>query len=169
MKGSKAVEESVFEATICNERGSGVDMTDESNDSTEGHSLAEAEEEFAEAERKRKAALLKLQLAKLEAGEDVDLGALAIHRDNPRSGVPGTGIMGGSLSVEGVIGGLGQIASSMRILGVEDETPGDAKGGPGFKFRRHAGKVRNVRLGRDGKIEQVDFEPEEWPPRDERF
>jgi hypothetical protein len=135
--------------------------------------VAEAEAELAEAERKRKAALLKLQLAKLERGEDVDLQALAkTDESQGRRGRGGGGLsILGDGSVEGVIGTLGGLPSLMNSMGVEDETPPDKEGNT-VKFTRHAGRVKNVRLKRrpDGTVEEeVDFEPEEWPPRSHGF
>lgn len=137
--------------------------------------VAKAQAEFLEAERKRKAALLRLQLAKLEAGEDVDLSEVSMNElERAGDSARGTSLLGGSLTTEGVIGSLGQIGQLMNTMGVEDKTPDviDPETGekiPGIKFQRHAGRVKNVKMGRDGKVEHIDFEPEEWPPRNESF
>ena len=110
--------------------------------------------------REKKAADLRYQLARLEAGEDVELG-------EHEGGRQGSELA--PLDAQAILGGMGQIVKYMNNQGVEDETAGDAEGGPGIKFKRHAGQVKNVKLNRRGQIEEVEFAPEEWPPRHEKF
>ncbi len=108
--------------------------------------------------REKKAADMRYKLARLEAGEDDDE-----DEDEAES----AGLVGPTL--DGGIGGLGQLVKRMNEMGVEDTTPGNAEGGPGFKFHRHAGTVRGIKLDRHGRPIEVDFKPEEWPPRGESF
>ena len=114
-------------------------------------------EKLKRLEREKKAAALRFKLAKLEAGEDVDLA-------EAEEG-------GGSVAAvdqNALISGLAQIAK-LNDMGVEDTTPTNAEGGPGFKFKRHAGRVQNVKFDARGNPIEVDFKPEEWPPRGEKF
>lgn len=108
-------------------------------------------------QREAKAAQLRYQLARLEAGEDVSLDP--VEDDE--------GGMELALGPEEIVGNLGQIAKAMNGMGVEDETAAD-ENGETIKFQRHAGRVKNIRVRR-GRVEEVDFEPEDWPPRNEKF
>lgn len=131
------------------------------------NSLARVNDAHAEVKRlarEKKAAELRLKLARLEAGEDVDLEE---YEDDEDDG--GASLASGGDLVEGVLGSLGNIGKIMNSMGVQDMTAGDAEGGPGIPFQRHAGTVRNIKIDGRGRVKEVDFQPEEWPPRNENF
>lgn len=130
-------------------------------DSSREMVVQDAERNLAEIERQRKRALLELQLAKLDAGEDVDPDELGDGG--------GSNMLATPQGAESALGMLGQIGQVMNGMGVEDVTAGDAEGGPGIPFTRHAGSVRNVKVDRHGRVQEIDFQPEEWPPRNEKF
>lgn len=63
------------------------------------------------------------------------------------------------------LGALGQLGQQM----ITGQTPKDAEGNPGFNFQRPAGSVRKIRVDKDGNVRDIEFTPEEWPPRGEGF
>lgn len=94
-------------------------------------------------------------------GEDDDEAGLQVMNE------PEGGLTLGNFA-ESVLPGLASLGK-LGNMNVTDRTPDDAEGGPGFDFQRPAGKIRNVRLDGKGRVKEMDFEPEEWPPRGEKF
>jgi hypothetical protein len=138
--------------------------------------------------KKQRAALLRAKAARLEAealeaeseeeeggeedGEEDDEDEDEDEEDEAGGALDIVRQVGGALAgpgAEGMLGALGGLGQLMNGMGVEQETPPDAEGNPGFKFRRHAGKVKRVQLDGQGNVKGMDFEPEEWPPRGESF
>jgi hypothetical protein len=116
-----------------------------------------------------RAAELRRELARLERNpepEDED-------EDEDEGEDEGGGRHGLTLAEkgQGVVRAIEQGLSALGGLGrlmVGDETTPN-ENGDSVKFARHAGHVRGVRLDGKGRVKEVDFQPEEWPPRREGF
>lgn len=121
-----------------------------------------AKDRLAQAKREEKAAKLRRLAAQIEAGEDVD-------EDEDDDFVPPSRRPSAPMSLPSLLGGIADLVAGVAGHEVEQETPKNAEGGPGFRFARPGGRVKNVRLDANGNFAGAEFDPGEWPPRGEQF
>lgn len=105
-----------------------------------------------------RAAELRREAERLEGDEDGDEG-------EPNYGI--TLAEKGQVVTRAIERGLDMLGSLGKLMVGDKTTPNE--NGDSVSFARHAGHVRNVRLDGKGRVKEVDFQPEEWPPRREGF
>jgi len=105
-----------------------------------------------------RAAELRREAARLEDDEDED-------EDEPNYGI--TLAEKGQVVTRAIERGLDMLGSLGKLMVGDKTTPNEK--GDSVSFARHAGHVRNVRIDGQGRVKEVDFQPEEWPPRKEGF
>ena len=103
-----------------------------------------------------RAAELRREAARLEGDED---------EDEPNYGIALA--EKGQVVTRAIERGLDMLGSLGKLMVGDKTTPNE--NGDSVSFARHAGHVRNVRLDGKGRVKEVDFQPEEWPPRREGF
>jgi len=112
-----------------------------------------------------RAAELRREAARLEGDEDDDEDDDDEEEERDRH--PLTLAEKGQVVSRAIERGLDMLGSLGKMI-VSDETTPNQKG-DSLPFQRHAGHVRGVKLDGQGRVKEVDFQPEEWPPRREGF
>ena len=77
---------------------------------------------------------------------------------------------GGNMAMD-LARGLGSLAKIADLFDITDTVQGktsDGRNSGSLKFQRRAGSVKRIKI-RNNKVDEIEIEPDDWPPRSERF